>query len=184
MFRQSGSIFRSGRTITVLTLLPIMAIWLMLTTLNDEGTPGAGAAPMAVTPTVTATCPPIEHEVVASIDPLRVHVGDTFTLTSESTGYAGLAEVRLYVEYPLAAVPDLEIHDQPSLPLVEVLPTSHGSSLGSGEFVLRALREGTLQLHTEVYGDAFFTSPEQCYTATHFLLVRSNPVSVRIWPEE
>ncbi len=125
-------------------------------------------------------CPEIVYEVNASADMDTVTVGDTFTVHSRASGFAGLAETRLYVEYRIATVPDFEV--RAVVPLVEVLPESTGSSLGIGDFVLRALAPGTVRLHTEVYGDAYFYSGTTCTPGTTFKLVRSAPVSVTIVP--
>ncbi len=133
------------------------------------------SSPEGTTPT---PCPAIEYEVVADVAP-RVKVGDTFVLYSSSSGFAGLAQTRLYVEYRLASVPELEVIDPQ--PMIEVLPASTGSSLGSGEFVLRALKPGAVRLYTEVYGDAYFYSVG-CHSGTEFKLLRSEPVSVSIEP--
>ena len=116
--------------------------------------------------------------MIADVAP-KVKVGDTFVLHSSSSGFAGLAQTRLYVEYRLASVPELEVMDTP--PMIEVLPDSTGSSLGSGEFVLRALKPGTIRLYTEVYGDAYFYSVG-CNRGTEFKLLRSEPVTVSIEP--
>jgi hypothetical protein len=170
-------------TFTVLTLSMAMALGFFLTTLNGDASPSSLVF-SEETPSITSTplqptaCPTIEYEVVASVSP-RVKVGDTFVLHSGSSGFAGLAQTRLYIEYRLASVPDLEVTDP--LPMIEVLPGSTGSSVGTGEFVLRALRPGSIRLYTEVYGDAYFYSIG-CTPGTTFKLVRSEPVSVSIEP--
>ena len=128
-----------------------------------------------VTPSPTP-CPPIEYEVVASVAS-KVKVGDTFVLHSTSSGFAGLAQTRLNIEYRLASVPDLEVIDP--LPMIEVLPESTGSDLGTADLMLRALKPGRVGLITEVYGDAYFYSVG-CHLGTEFKLMRSEPVWVSI----
>jgi hypothetical protein len=167
----------------VLTLIIGMTLWFFLTTLGSDASPSSlvfseETPSETPTPLQPTACPTIEYEVVASVAP-RVKVGDTFVLRSSSSGFAGLAQTRLYIEYRLASVPDLQVIDP--LPMIEVLPGSTGSSLGSGEFVLRALKPGTISLHTEVYGDAYFYSVG-CNRGTEFKLLRSEPVSVSIEP--
>ena len=164
----------------VLALTIAMSLWFFLAALNSD----ASSSPLVFseektpTPLQPTACPPIEYEVVASVGP-KVKVGDTFVLTSSSSGFAGLAQTRLYIEYRLASVPDLEVIDP--LPMIEVLPGSTGSTLGSAEFVLRALKPGTIKLRTEIYGDAFFYSMG-CHPGTTFKLVSSEPVTVSIEP--
>jgi hypothetical protein len=152
-------------------LVLVMAVSVILC--SDGASFSLGLSEVTPTP-----CPPIEYEVVASAAS-EVKVGDTFVLHSSSSGYAGLAQTRLYVEYRLASVPDLEVADP--LPMVEVLPGSTGSDLGTAEFVLRALKPGNVRLITEVYGDAYFYSVG-CHLGTEFRLMRSKPVSVSIEP--
>jgi hypothetical protein len=130
------------------------------------------------TPPEPAACLPIEYTARVGV-PSRVKVGDVFNLHSSSTGYAGLVETRLHIDYRLAIVPDLEVIDPQ--PMIEVLPESTGSSLGSADFVLRALQPGAVNLYTEVYGDAFFYSVG-CNRGTTFKLVYSEPVRVVIEP--
>jgi hypothetical protein len=149
-------------------------LWFLLASNGSSSSLGMSEA--TVTPTA---CPPIEYDVVASVAS-EVKVGETFVLRSTSSGFAGLAQTRLYVEYRAASVPELEVIDPP--PLIEVLPDSTGSSLGTAEFVLRALAPGTVKLSTEVYGDAYFYSVG-CNRGTEFKLVRSEPVTVSIAPE-
>jgi hypothetical protein len=164
---------------TVLTPVAAVAlgviVWFLLS--SNGASSSLGMVEATVTPTL---CPPIEYEVVASV-PSEVTVGETFVLRSTSSGFAGLAQTRLYVEYRAASVPDLEVIDP--VPLIEVLPDSTGSSLGTAEFVLRALKPGMVRLSTEVYGDAYFYSVG-CHRGTEFKLVRSEPVTVSIEPEE
>ena len=163
---------------TVLT--PVAAVglgvivWFLLSSSGVSSS--LGMAEVTVTPTA---CPPIEYEVLASV-PSEVKVDETFVLRSTSSGFAGLAQTRLYVAYRAALVPDLEVIDP--VPMIEVLPDSTGSSLGTAEFVLRALAPGTVRLSTEVYGDAYFYSVG-CHRGTEFKLVRSEPVTVSIAPE-
>ena len=168
---------------TVLTLGVVTTLGFFLTTLNSDASPSSlvfseETTPKTSTPLQPTACPPIEYKVVASVAS-RVKVGDTFVLSSSSSGFAGLAQTRLYIEYRLASVPELEVTDP--LPMIEVLPGSTGSSLGSGEFVLRALKPGRISLYTEVYGDAYFYSVG-CTPGTTFKLIRSEPVSVSIEP--
>jgi hypothetical protein len=150
----------------------VMAVGLFLFS-SDGSSFSLGPPEVTVTPT---PCPPIEYGVVASVAS-RVKVGDTFVLRSSSSGYAGLAQTRLYVEYRLASVPDLEVVDP--LPMIEVLPESTGSDLGTADFMLRALKPGRVRLITEVYGDAYFYSVG-CHLGTEFKLMRSEPVWVSI----
>ena len=110
----------------------------------------------------------------------EVQVGETFVLHSTSSGFAGLAQTRLYVEYRAASVPELEVIDP--VPMVEVLLDSTGSDLGTADFVLRAIAPGTVRLSTEIYGDAYFYSVG-CHMGTEFKLVRSEPVTLSIEPE-
>jgi len=167
---------------TIPALIIAMTMLFFLTVLSSDASPSSlvsfeDTASKTPTPLQPTACPAIEYEVVAHVDTPRVNVGDTFVLHSSSSGFAGLAQTRLYITYRLALVPDLEIIDP--LPMIEVLPSSTGSGLGSGEFVLRALRSGTVSLHTEVYGDAYFYSIG-CTPGTTFKLVRSEPVNVWI----
>ena len=131
----------------------------------------------APTPTV---CSPLEHTVSAQADVRNVQVGDTFTVTVNSTDFAGLTTEHLFVSYRLASVPELEINAVPA-PLVEVLPTSQGSTIGSATFDLRAIQPGSLYLYAEIYGDAYFYSPGSCIPGTTFMAVRSVPIHVTIW---
>ncbi len=169
----------------VLTLMAVLPLGFFLTTVSSDASPSSlvfseETTSQTPTPVQPTACPPIEYKVVASVAPV-VNVGDTFVLRSSSSGFAGLAQTRLFIEYRLASVPELEVIDP--LPMIEVLPSSTGSSLGSGEFVLRALAPGTISLHTEVYGDAYFYGGGfGCTPGTEFKLVRSEPVRVSIEP--
>ena len=170
-------------TFIILALAVVTLLGFHSTTLSRAGSPSPSASPeefasQTPAPLQPTACPTIEYGVVASIEASRVKVGDTFVVHSTSTGFAGLAQTRLYVTYRVAAVPELEVNEPP---LVEALPTSTGSSLGSAEFVLRALNPGTVSLHTEVYGDAFFYDT-LCTPGTTFKLVISEPVRVAIAP--
>lgn len=158
---------------TVLALITAAASVMIMTVWSLGGK--VSSSPGTTTPT---PCPAIEYEVIADVAS-RVKVGDTFVLHSSSSGFAGLAQTRLYVEYRLASVPELEVVDPP--PMIEVLPDSTGSSLGTAEFVLRALTPGTIRLYTEIYGDAYFYSIG-CTPGTTFKLVRSESVYVSIEP--
>lgn len=167
--------------VSMLALTLTMMLWLEMTTAKTAASNAARLETPTTTPTPSqpTACPAIEVEVVASVNASTVQVGDTFTVHSTSTGFAGLAQTRLFVSYRLASVPELEVIDP--LPMIEVLPASGGSSLGSGEFVVRALSPGSIYLHTEVYGDAFFYSVG-CNRGTTFKLVQSEPVHVTIEP--
>jgi hypothetical protein len=168
-----GMAKRAHASVLTLVIAVGAILWFLLS--SDGASFSLELSEVTVTPT---PCPPIEYDVAASV-PSKVKVGDTFVLHSSSSGYAGLAQTRLYVEYRLASVPDLEVVDP--LPLVEVLPGSTGSDLGTGEFVLRALKPGSVRLITEVYGDAYFYSVG-CHRGTEFKLMRSEPVRVSIEP--
>jgi hypothetical protein len=163
---------------TVLT--PVAAVGLGVILWLLVGSHGVSSSLEVSEATVTPTpCPPIEYEVVASVAS-EVKVGETFVLHSTSSGFAGLAQTRLNIEYRLALVPDLEVVDP--VPMIEVLPDSTGSDLGTADFVLRAITPGTVRLSTEIYGDAYFYSVG-CNRGTEFKLVRSDPVTVSIEPE-
>jgi hypothetical protein len=151
-----------------------MILWLFLSSNGSSFSQRVSEATVMPTP-----CPPIEYEVVASVAASRVKVGDTFVLHSKSSGFAGLAQTRLNIEYRLASVPELVVVDP--VPMIEVLPDSTGSDLGTADFVLRALAPGTVRLSTEIYGDAYFYSVG-CHLGTEFKLVRSEPVTVSIDP--
>jgi hypothetical protein len=153
-----------------------MILWFFLS--GNGSSSSLGLSEATVTPT---PCPPIEYEVVVSVPASEVKVGETFVLHSSSSGFAGLAQTRLYIEYRAASVPELAVVDP--VPMIEVLPDSTGSDLGTADFVLRALKPGTVRLSTEIYGDAYFYSVG-CHRGTEFKLVRSEPVTVSIEPEK
>ncbi len=170
--------------VTVVALILAATLWFHAATLGGDVPPsssGSSREPASQTPVPLhpTACPTIRYEVVTNVDASRVNVGDTFVLHSSASGFAGLAQTRLYVTYRVAVVPELEVIDP--LPMIEVLPNSTGSSLGSAEFTLRALRPGTITLHTEVYGDALFYDT-LCTPGTTFKLVHSEPVRVSIAP--
>jgi hypothetical protein len=152
-----------------------MMLWFFPSSNGSSSSLGLSGATVTPTP-----CPPIEVDVVVSVAASEVKVGETFVLHSTSSGFAGLAQTRLYVEYRAASVPELAVVDP--VPMIEVLPDSTGSDLGTADFVLRALAPGTVWLSTEIYGDAFFYSVG-CNRGTEFKLVRSEPVTVSIKPE-
>jgi hypothetical protein len=162
-------------------LMPVVAVglgvilWFLLSSSGSSSSLGMSEATETPTP-----CPPIEYEVVANVAASKVKVGDTFVLHSSSSGFAGLAQTRLYIAYRAALVPELEVVDP--VPMIEVLPDSTGSDLGTAEFVLRAITPGTVRLSTEVYGDAYFYSVG-CHRGTEFKLVQSEPVTVSIEAE-
>ncbi|HEX3049249.1 MAG TPA: hypothetical protein VHP83_01230 [Aggregatilineaceae bacterium] len=158
--------------------LAVAIVGLLFLTLNHSVS-FSSSTPTAM-PSPTETCPPIVHKVTITMSDDVIAVGDTFTVTVESSGFAGLADVRLINSYRLASIPDLEIME--SGPMVEVLPTSRGSDTGYGTFDLRALRSGPLVLSAEIYGDAFFYSGDTCFAATHFMTVQSESLNLFIAP--
>jgi hypothetical protein len=172
------SIFQPRRTVFVCAAIATVGLLLIASSSGSSSLFAAESAPATATPT---SCPPIVYNVVAHVDVRSVSVGDTFTVTVESSGFAGLAQVRLFTSYPLAAVPDLEVYDPPG-PLVEVLPTSRGSSLGSGNFDLKAIAAGRLILYAEIYGDAYFYGGASCIGSTQFMIVDSDPIFLTISP--
>lgn len=168
--------FRSIRTwIPIYLALTIVGLCVLI--LNNGVSHSSST--LTATPSPTAICPPIKHEVTLTVSDDSIAVDDTFTVKVESSGFAGMTEVRLFNSYELASVPELEIAGGP---LVQVLPTSQGSDIGYGSFDLKALRPGTLILSAEIYGDAFFYDGNQCFAVTHLLTLQSEPRHLYIAP--